>query len=316
MIHRTLTRAAGAAALALTFVAGGAVAASAAAPPSLLFVQNASGGRIAHLHGDRFRLTLDGVTDVDVFTDRPSRRASSESARSFVSRWRGRGFAADAPNAALEIAGAPRGHDVAVVTLSHPRYDGRRQTLSYDAVPLRGRVPSALSAFAKRRDPVRQLRFGRASLFVDDGSSTTVMPVTFSITGLQASTAAALALQSGGVQFATSAPATRGSGLTVEGSPQGSPFALSQLLLTPTELQVYASAGTATTGLLVRAYLSVPANAPASVSVGLEAPPQVVVQASVGDGEPTTITAPGGTLTLGLARNGRSWIGRSPVSNR
>lgn len=146
-----------------------ALPAAAGATP-LLFVQQTDGGTLEKTGGSTYRLTLRGVApSVAAFADRPGRTATSERASTFVSRWRGR-FGTDAPNAALVIDGAPRGRDVAMLTLSAPRYRPRARTLTYTARALRGDSGAALKAFHARRDPVRALRFGAASLFIDDAS--------------------------------------------------------------------------------------------------------------------------------------------------
>lgn len=146
-----------------------ALPAAAGATP-LLFVQQADGGTLEKTGASTYRLTLRGVApSVAAFADRPGRTATSERASTFVSRWRGR-FGTDAPNAALVVDGAPRGRDVAMLTLSAPRYRPRARTLTYTARALRGDSGAALKAFHARRDPVRELRFGAASLFIDDAS--------------------------------------------------------------------------------------------------------------------------------------------------
>lgn len=143
---------------------------AAAGATPLLFVQQADGGTLEKTGGSTYRLTLRGVApSVAAFADRPGRTATSERASTFVSRWRGR-FGTDPPNAALVIDGAPRGRDVAMLTLTAPRYRPRARTLTYTARALRGDSGAALKAFHTRRDPVRALRFGAASLFIDDAS--------------------------------------------------------------------------------------------------------------------------------------------------
>lgn len=143
---------------------------AAAGATPLLFVQQADGGTLEQTAASTFRLTLRGVApSVAAFADRPGRTATAERAGTFVSRWRGR-FGTDPPNAALVIDDAPRGRDVAMLTLSAPRYRPRAHTLTYTARALRGDAGAALKAFHARRDPVREMRFGAASLFIDDAS--------------------------------------------------------------------------------------------------------------------------------------------------
>lgn len=156
--------------------------AHAAAAPSLLFVQQASSGTLERTGKGVYRLTLrDVAPSVASFTDRPSRKAASESSAVFVSKWAGRGFAKDAPNAALVLDGEPKSHDLAMLTLSRPRYDAKTRTFTYVARPLRGTPGGSLKDFAARRDPLRELRFGAASLFIDDAGGTVFQPVTLQV---------------------------------------------------------------------------------------------------------------------------------------
>jgi hypothetical protein len=152
-----------------------ATTAAAAAPTGghpkgpLLYVQQTSGGSIVRVGPGAYRLRLTGVSPrVTTFTDRPRRRAGSQGIEGFVHKWGANGFGADPPNAALVSDHAPASRDVALLTLSHPRYDRATQTLTYRVAPLRGRDP-ALASFAGRADPLSAGELGSASLFVDDG---------------------------------------------------------------------------------------------------------------------------------------------------
>jgi hypothetical protein len=158
-------------ALAALAPAGQAASGKRSGPGSLLYVQQTEGGSLRHLDSGGFELRLAGVSPrVSTFTDRPRRRAGSTRLRSFIARWGKAGFAADPPNAALVLDRAPRSRDVAMLTLSHPRYNARQETLTYRVKPLRGKDSGALAAIVKRADPVRPGAFGSASLFVDDGA--------------------------------------------------------------------------------------------------------------------------------------------------
>lgn len=152
-----------------------ATTAAAAAPTGghpkgpLLYVQQTSGGSIVRIGPGAYRLRLTGVSPrVTTFTDRPRRRAGSQGIEGFVHKWGANGFGADPPNAALVSDHAPASRDVALLTLSHPRYDRATQTLTYRVAPLHGRDP-ALASFAGRADPLSAGELGSASLFVDDG---------------------------------------------------------------------------------------------------------------------------------------------------
>jgi hypothetical protein len=177
---RPLIAAAALACLLLTASAGPATAAATArAASSLLFVQQTDGGSLQRTGASTFRLTLRGVApSVATFADRPARSAASEPAKRFIARWAGRGFADDPPNAALVMDGAPAGRDVAMLTLSHPRYHPATRTFTYVARALTGDPGTALKVFHARRDPVRELRFGAASLFIDDAAALVAQQIT------------------------------------------------------------------------------------------------------------------------------------------
>jgi hypothetical protein len=161
--------------------AAAAPASSGPSPGSLLYVQETAGGSIQRLGVGSYRLRLTGVSPrVTTFTDRPRRRAGRQSLEGFIGSWKANGFAADPPNAALVLDHAPASHDIALLTLSHPRYNRARQTLSYRATLLHGR-DNALASFARGADPVRAGNLGSASLFVDDGGA--LSTVVFNVFG-------------------------------------------------------------------------------------------------------------------------------------
>lgn len=165
----------------LATTAAAAPARSGQAKGSLLYVQEGAGGSIERLGAGAYRLRLTGVSPrVTTFTDRPRRRAGRQGLKGFVGGWKANGFAADPPNAALVLDHAPASHDVALLTLSHPRYDRARRTLTYRATPLHGR-DTALASFARRADPLRAADLGAASLFVDDGGA--LSTVVFNVFG-------------------------------------------------------------------------------------------------------------------------------------
>ena len=140
-----------------------------------LFVRTADGGTLRRLSGRRhtFRLTLRGLAGrVTVFTDRPQRKAGTESTTQFVKRWRSRGFVSSPPNAALVLSRAGRRQDVKVFELSRPRLSRHNGTLSFTARDLGDRSTTALSGFAKRADRAIPRRFTRATLFVDASAPT------------------------------------------------------------------------------------------------------------------------------------------------
>ena len=140
----------------------------AAAQAPLLFVQTVERGRLYHDRSGRMFLRLGVSRWTEAFSDRPQREAGRERTSAFVRRWAARGFRSDPPNAALSIDARRPGADVVALRLSRPRYDASRGVLRYAVRPLRRTVGGALRRFARRADPVRLGRFGRAALFIDD----------------------------------------------------------------------------------------------------------------------------------------------------
>lgn len=169
------------AALAATAVVTAAAAAAPAATAGELYLQQAGGGTLSA----RTLVLREVGPRVTSFADRPRRSAGSETTRAFVKNW-GRSFGDDAPNAALEIEGAPRGRDVAIVELRRPRYDARARTLTFAIRAIAARAVrgdrSALAGYAARADRhARITSFGRATLFVDAGADTVPAVVAFTI---------------------------------------------------------------------------------------------------------------------------------------
>jgi hypothetical protein len=120
------------------------------------------------------KLVLHGVEPrATSFTDRPQRSAGSLTTGRLASSW-GTIFGAVAPNAALEVQGAPAGRDVALLELRRPRYDARTHTLTFSVRRLRHTGDPALAEFDRRADGDAVKRFGPASLFVDSGGGPTV----------------------------------------------------------------------------------------------------------------------------------------------
>jgi hypothetical protein len=185
---------------------------------SLLYVQESAGGSVQRLDSGGFRLRLTGISArVWSFTDRPRRRAGSEGLTDFVGQWGANGFVADPPNAALVLDRGPRSRDVALLTLSHPRYDRGHKALTYRATPLREDA-GALASFARRGDPVRAGEFGAASLFVDDGGGAAFTPITLTVTGVTpGQTISVRAAPVAGGRVAWSLGGTYGSGLQFDG---------------------------------------------------------------------------------------------------
>jgi hypothetical protein len=170
-----------------------AVAAASFAPAAMaqaptggdLFVATTSAGSLTPTGGDTYRLVLrDPARDVTAFSDRPERRTSTERVRAFVRDWDARGFAADPPNAALVIDGAPASRDVAVLEISKPRL-ARNGALSFTAKRVGSGVGGELSGLASRADARVSRGFGRASLFVD-ASAANEHKLAINVSGLPA----------------------------------------------------------------------------------------------------------------------------------
>lgn len=246
-------------AAAILLVAGLAAGAApaGAATPSLLFVQQAGGGTLKKA-GSSYRLTLRGVApSVASFTDRPGRTAGSERASTFVSRWRGRGFAADAPNAALVIDGAPRGRDLAVMSLSRPRYSARTRTFTYTAKPLKGKAGGALAAFESRRDPITEQRFGAASLFIDNAGALVFQPISLQVADGWPGQQVTVLLTSTGtdVGFSSGPPLADSAGVSIVSQSGALPLTRASLNASAISVATSGSLGGGTMSFTVNAYL-------------------------------------------------------------
>lgn len=237
-----------------------APASAATTSPSLLFVQQADGGTLHRIGKGVYRLTFRGVSRrVSSFSDRPGRTASVETTRTFVSRWGDRGFAADPPNAALVLDDAPAARDTAMLTLSRPRYDATARTLTYTARALSGDPGVALRAFTRRRDPIGELRFGRASLFIDDGASVVYEQIQFEISNLTPGQKVSLQLtpiDGGDIAFSSGTPLSSSDEVRVSASSAVLP--LLELSMSEEALSILttASSGASSTSFTVTAYLA------------------------------------------------------------
>ena len=160
----------------------GAGAAS-AAPISLLYVQQTAAGSLVHT-AHRWQLVLrDPSPEITTFADRPARVGGSLSLQNFVKQWRAE-FHHVAPNAALEIAGAPANRNIALIELGTPHRDARRDTITFDISPLKRTSATRLQTLARGADPLRTGSFGRATLFIDDGTSMQ-FPFAMGVSGTQ-----------------------------------------------------------------------------------------------------------------------------------
>jgi len=165
-------------AIALILAALAVPSTAAAAPPSYLFAMSADGGSLKR-DASGWWVTLSGTSPIVTrFSDRPQRIASTETPAQFAAQWRGYGFSADPPNAALVIADSADASDVFVVELRRPRVRGSQ--VVFRARPIRT-ASTALSRYLPRADRLREMAFGRASLFIDDASATVYQPLMLQI---------------------------------------------------------------------------------------------------------------------------------------
>ena len=136
---------------------------------SLLFVQTAQGGSLQRdAAGDGYDLRLTGVSPTTSwFSDRPERKAGTQTTSTMIGDWAGFGFAADPPNAALVFTDRAKTEDTVIVELSEPRYDAGASELRYRARVLD--APRDGLVAAKGRAPaVLPSTFATSSLFIDD----------------------------------------------------------------------------------------------------------------------------------------------------
>jgi hypothetical protein len=293
-----------AAVMALALPLSGALASPASAAvagESLLYVQTTSGGTLSHVRGTRrFRLVFDGVgAGVARFADRPHREAGQEKVRRFVGQWRARGFGDNPPAAALVLDDAPSTRDVILLTLRRPRYDARRARLSYDAVALSGAADPALARFESRRDEARSMRFGHASLFVDDGAALRYLQLQLLFSNIAPASSLSLALDAGsGISFTTGPPQSATPGLGVD-SIAGSTLPLSRFAVGAQRLEITTAAGSGYSTVSASVVLALPENGPSSVRTTIVAPGDVIVQAGIAGGKLTPLPIGEGALTLG-----------------
>jgi hypothetical protein len=269
-------------------------AAASAETPSLLFVQETSGGELIRIAPGRYQLRLTGVSPrLTTFTDRPSRRAGHESVRAFVSRWAGRGFASDPPNAALVVNDAPASSDVTLLTLSHPRYDRARRTLTYAARPLANAPAGELAGLSGRGDRIRARSFGAASLFIDDaGASTIYRPLTLQVSNVAPGQRLGVELASpgGNVAFGTGPDVAPNAGLAIV-SEGGEPVPLDQIAVTPRGVVLTTSSiggGGGSLNFSVSLFIAADANI-STFYLRSFSDPGIFVTAAIGNEKPQTV---------------------------
>ncbi len=130
---------------------------------SYLYTQSATEGSFEQDAAGATTLVLEGVSPLTIaFTDRPIRDAHDMRTVSFVNDF-ALLFAGDPPNAELSFESEDGSHGSAILILSDPAYDESAGTLSYGAVPIPLDGSDGVSL---------PQTFGRANLFIDDGSTT------------------------------------------------------------------------------------------------------------------------------------------------
>jgi uncharacterized protein YjbI with pentapeptide repeats len=144
---------------------------------SLLYALNAGSGTLIPKkgHGAQYQLVLKGLDrNVTWFSDRPTRRSGSFPVAGLAESWKGFGFTADPPNAALTYT-EPSGVSgrTVIIELSHPRYS--KGKLSFAARVLDpGTIEEPnLAGHARTADRHPARRLADASLFIDDTTAKT-----------------------------------------------------------------------------------------------------------------------------------------------
>ncbi len=168
-------------ALLIAALAAFGASAASAAPSSggTLYLQQARGGTLVKKGGSWQLILREPASRTTSFNDRPQRVGVSLPLSRFVSSWRST-FGTDAPNAALEITGAPQSRNVVLLELSSPHYEASRHQLTFRAKPLTTSPDPALATLARQADRGVHGSFGRASLFIDSGDEGNVLRLEFS----------------------------------------------------------------------------------------------------------------------------------------
>lgn len=135
---------------------------------SLLYVLDAGKGVLRPAGKGAYKLTPGGLgRDVVWFSDRPARRSGTFPTRGLVDAWKGFGFVADPPNAALVYDDR-----TAVLELGRPRL--AKGKVSFKVRPVGKRAGQNLATHARDADPISPGAFRNAALFIDNGQGMTV----------------------------------------------------------------------------------------------------------------------------------------------
>ncbi len=147
--------------------AGKSSAANASKSGGQLFVASASDGTLEPQDAEhQFTLTLGQAHDsVSVFTDRPERKAGTESLADFAAAWDKRGFTKTPPNAAVVWG---KDSSSRIFELSEPAYDEAADTIAFTAHDLGDEPSTALSAFKGSPDDELPTDLGEVAVFIDN----------------------------------------------------------------------------------------------------------------------------------------------------
>jgi hypothetical protein len=114
----------------------GALSTPRAQEAGLLFVQTTPSGTLTRVRAksNRYVLTLRDVgRQIVWFSDRPARHQGQLPVGNFPGSWKGRGFSADPPNAALTLLDGDRSADTVVLEIRKPTYNAKKHTIRYRA---------------------------------------------------------------------------------------------------------------------------------------------------------------------------------------
>jgi hypothetical protein len=139
---------------------------------SLLYAVDSASGTLQG-KGKALTLKLQGTAaDAVWFSDRPERRSGSFPSGDLASSWKGFGFAADPPNAALVYEDPALGFERTVILrLSKPRAT-KAHSLTFAARVIGpAKASGNLGSHGEAADNRPAAKFGDASLFVDDGEA-------------------------------------------------------------------------------------------------------------------------------------------------
>jgi len=133
---------------------------------SYLFVQNAASGTFVPDGNGSYTLTLGRVSPQTIFfSDRPVRNAGQVDMKKYISS--GCFRSSNPPNAAIDVMGADKAHDVVIVELFNPKYDADAAKLQYTARIVKD-VNHSVESFNTRRDDSIPESFGAVAVFIDD----------------------------------------------------------------------------------------------------------------------------------------------------